>query len=158
MATPNSTFTVGAILTAAQQNNFPFGVVSYKYDTAASINNLLTTVQSFVTSPAFTPVAGRLYRCTYSIGAIYKYTNIGNIEIQMRKDSTAGTVLNASYFSAVALATVLPFSTSVLLTSTQMGTASFIPTLCVQANTAGMAAANTAGYNGTILFEDIGLA
>ena len=154
----NTTFTTGAILTAAQMNNLPWGVISSKYDTAASISNALTTVQSFFTAPAFTPVAGRLYRATYSIGYIQKTTNVGNINITMRKDSTAGTILNDSVFSATGLGVLLPFSTSVLLTSTQMGTVSFVPTLCIQANTAGVEATNTGGYNGTILFEDIGAA
>ena len=157
MATPNATFTAGSVFTAAQANNFPLGVVSYKYDTTANIFNALTTVQELFRSGAFTPVAGRLYRCTYSIGAVFKGTNIGNIDITMRKNSTAGTIINSSYYSAVPLGVVLPFSTSVLLTSTQMGTTSFVPVLCVQANTAGMGAGNTGGYTGTILFEDIGL-
>jgi len=137
-------------------NRLPFGVVTAKYDTAASITNALTTVQSFLNTTAFTPVAGRLYRCTYSIGYVQKTTNLGNINITMRKDTTAGTVLNNSVFSATGLGVLLPFSTSVLLTSTQMGTASFVPTLCIQANTAGVEATNTGGYNGSIIFEDIG--
>jgi hypothetical protein len=153
----NTTFTTGAILTAAQMNNLPWGVISSRYDTAASLINASTAVQSFLNAPAFTPVAGRLYRCTYSIGVISKTTNNGNIDITMRKDSTSGAIINASVYSALFNIPV-PFSTSVLLTSTQMGTASFVPTLCVQANTAGISCYNTGGYNGTILFEDIGAA
>jgi len=158
MTTPNLTFTVGQVLTAAQQNNFPFGVVTYVRDTTATIFNNLTTVQELFRSGAFTPVAGRLYRCTYSIGGVSKGSNLGNIDISMRKDTTAGTVLNNSLYSGVPLNQILPFSTSVFLTSTQMGTASFIPVLCVQANTAGINVANSATAIGTILFEDIGLA
>ena len=153
----NTTFTTGAVLTATQMNNLPWGVISYKYDTAANLTNALTTVQSFFTAPAFTPVAGRLYRCTYSIGVVTKTTNNGNIDIQMRKDSASGTILNASVYSALFNIPV-PFSTSVLLTSTQMGTSSFVPTVCVVANTGGINVYNTGGYNGTILFEDIGAA
>jgi hypothetical protein len=158
MATPNATFTSGQILTAAQQNNFPLGVVSRTLNTTASIFNNLTTVQELFQAPAFTPVAGRLYRVTYSIGAVSKGNNVGNIDITLRQNSTAGTVLNASYFSAVPLLEVHPFSTTVFLTSTQMGTASFLPVVCVQANTAGIIVGNGSGYNGTILVEDIGLA
>ena len=157
MATPNTTFTT-QVLTSAQMNNLPFGVVSRTLNTTATLFNNLLTVQSFFTSPAFTPVAGRLYRCTYSIGAVDKLANIGNINIQMRKDSTAGTILQESFYSATGLSTYYPFSTSTLLTSTEMGTASFVPTVCVQANSAGLSVGNTGGYSGSILFEDIGSA
>lgn len=158
MATPNSSFVANQVLTASQQNNFPFGVISRKYDTAATLTNASTAVQELLNSPAFTPVAGRLYRLTYSIGFVAKTTNIGNIEIQMRKNSTAGTIIDNSYYSALGLGIYVPFSKSTFLTSTQMGTTSFVPTLCVMANTAGIAVGNTGGFNGTILFEDIGLA
>jgi hypothetical protein len=157
MATPNTTFST-AVLTSAQMNNLPFGVVSRAYNTAATLTVNSTTETELFTAPAFTPVAGRLYRCTYSIGFIAKTNNIGNIEIHMRKDNTAGTILNNSYYSALGLNIYVPFSTSVLLTSTQMGTASFIPSVCLVANTSGFVAGNTGGFNGTILFEDIGSA
>ena len=158
MATPNATFTAGQVLTAAQQNNFPLGVVSRTLNTTATIFNNLLTVQELFRAPAFTPVAGRLYRVTYSIGAVAKGSNIGNIDISLRQGSTAGTVLNNSYYSAVDLGVVLPFSTTVFLTSTQMGTTAFDPVVCVQANSAGISVGNGGGNNGTILIEDIGLA
>ncbi|CAB4179951.1 hypothetical protein UFOVP1054_10 [uncultured Caudovirales phage] len=156
--TINTTFTAGSVLTAAQMNNLPWGVISSTYNTTATINNTSTAVQSFFTGPAFTPVVGRKYRVSWSIGAVYKFTNLGNITIELRKDSTTGTIIDASYFSGVPLNTILPHSKSTLLTSTEMGTASFIPTVCVTANTAGMAVANIGGFPGSIIFEDIGAA
>ena len=158
MATPNTTFTSGAILTAAQMNNLPFGVVSRKYDTAAIATVNSTVETSFFSSPAFTPVAGRLYRCTYSIGYVVKTNNGGNVNIRLRKDSTAGTILNDSFYSSLGVGVYVPFSTSIFLTSTQMGTTSFVPTITVQANTSGFIADNTGDTHGTILFEDIGSA
>lgn len=62
MASPNTTFTTGAVFTAAQANNFPFGRV------AAAIN--ITSNQGSITGTqiditgatiTFTAVAGRLY-------------------------------------------------------------------------------------------------
>ena len=158
MATPNTTFVSGNILTAAQMNNLPFGVVSREYNTTATLTVNSTTETSFFTSPAFTPVAGRLYRCTYTIGFIAKTNNNGNINVRIRKDSTAGTILNDSEYSALGVNVYVPFSTSILLTSTQMGTASFVPTVCIVANSSGFVAANTGNTHGTILFEDIGSA
>jgi len=158
MATPNTTFVANTVLTAAQQNNFPFGVISRKYDTAAVATVNSTTETSFLASPAFTPVAGRLYRCTYSIGYVVKITNGGNVYIRMRKDTTAGTILNESFYSSLGVGVYVPFSTSIFLTSTQMGTTSFVPTITIQANTSGFTADNTGDTHGTILFEDIGSA
>ena len=158
MATPNTTFVSGNILTAAQMNNLPFGVVSREYNTTATLTVNSTTETSFFTSPAFTPVAGRLYRCTYTIGFIAKTNNNGNLNVRLRKDSTAGTILNDSEYSALGVNVYVPFSTSILLTSTQMGTASFVPNVCIVANSSGFVAGNTGNTHGTILFEDIGSA
>lgn len=158
MATPNTTFTAGQILTAAQMNNVPFGVVSRTYNTTGTLTVNSTVETSLFQAPAFTPVAGRLYRCTYSIGYVVKTNNGGNINIRMRKDTTAGTILNDSLYSSLGVSVYVPFSTSILLTSTEMGTASFVPVVSVVANTSGFEAANTGDTHGTILFEDIGLA
>ena len=158
MATPNSSFVANQVLTASQQNNFPFGVISRTYDTAAIAIVNSTTETSFFTSPAFTPIAGRLYRCTYSIGYVVKINNGGNINIRMRKNNTTGTILNDSVYSSLGVNVYVPFSTTVFLTSTEMGTSSFTPMVCIVANTSGFEASNTGDYHGTILFEDIGLA
>ena len=62
---PNTDFTAGAILTAAQQNNFPRGVMGYFTSTA---NSAVTTATADVTGATvtFTAVANRLYRATFS--------------------------------------------------------------------------------------------
>lgn len=60
---PNTDFTSGQILTAAQQNNFPRGVMNYAISTA----NVAVTTVADVTgmSLTFTAVANRLYRATF---------------------------------------------------------------------------------------------
>jgi hypothetical protein len=59
----NTEFTSGQILTAAQQNNFPRGLVSVTSATTAS--GTFTTEITTITAPSFTAVAGRLYRISY---------------------------------------------------------------------------------------------
>jgi hypothetical protein len=60
---PNTDFTSGQILTAAQQNNFPRGVMGYAVSTA---NATVTTVADVTgMSVTFTAVANRLYRATF---------------------------------------------------------------------------------------------
>jgi hypothetical protein len=62
---PNTDFTTGQVLTAAQQNNFPRGVMGYAKSTADSTS--ISTTQADVPgmSVTFTAVANRLYRATF---------------------------------------------------------------------------------------------
>jgi hypothetical protein len=63
--TPNTTFVSGAILTAAQQNNFPRGIMGYAISTAnTSCGTSATDLTGM--SITFTAVANRLYRATFS--------------------------------------------------------------------------------------------
>jgi hypothetical protein len=61
---PNTDFTAGAILTAAQQNRFPRGVMGYAVSTG---DTALTTSEIDITgmSITFTAVANRLYKATF---------------------------------------------------------------------------------------------
>ena len=156
--TVNSPTTPGQILTSAYVNNMPRGVISSVRDTAGSLAVNSTTETELFRGPAFTPAAGRLYRVTYTIGYLAKTNNGGNVNVRLRKDSTTGTILNDSLYSALGVDVIVPFSTSIVLTTTQMGTALFTPLVCLVANTSGFTATNTGGYNGTIVFEDIGAA
>jgi hypothetical protein len=71
----NTTFTAGAVLTAQQMNNLPWGVVDATaggtggrgYAVGAS-NFSLTTSEADVTgmTVTFTPVTGRIYRATFT--------------------------------------------------------------------------------------------
>ena len=61
---PNTTFVSGAILTAAQQNAFPRGLMT-DVVTNTSFVNLTTSLVTTLTSSSFTAVAGRTYRITY---------------------------------------------------------------------------------------------
>jgi hypothetical protein len=60
---PNTDFTAGAILTAAQQNRFPRGIVALGETTTATANVSVETLS--VTSSSFTAVANRYYKLTY---------------------------------------------------------------------------------------------
>jgi hypothetical protein len=60
---PNTDFSSGAVLTAAQQNRFPRGVVAFGSATASTVVGAVETTQ--ITASAFTAVANRYYRITY---------------------------------------------------------------------------------------------
>jgi hypothetical protein len=60
---PNTDFSSGAVLTAAQQNRFPRGIMAY--NTATGTDSTITVEEIQITAPAFTAVANRLYRIIY---------------------------------------------------------------------------------------------
>jgi hypothetical protein len=118
--TANTTFVSGAILTAAQMNALPWGIVDATaggtsgrgYVMRNSANFTITTTLADVTAMTvtFTPVTGRLYRATFSARAsnvsaaqnvITKLTDGSNVV----KNSTAGYMIGTGdttvYLSAV---------------------------------------------------------
>jgi len=134
------------------------GDVSYTRNTGAILNLTTATETSFMTSPAFTPKAGRLYEVTVTVGYHVKTTAVGNTTIRIRKDNVSGTILDTFTFSAVPVNVYINYTRTVLLTSTQMGTTSFVPTITVQTNTNGYTIANDATQPGAIIIKDIGAA
>jgi len=87
----NTTFTSGAILTAAQMNNLPWGIVDATaggtsgrgYVTRTTGNYSMTTTMADVTglTITFTPVTGRLYKASFSAWL----TNVGTSQdLQVR--------------------------------------------------------------------------
>jgi hypothetical protein len=80
--TVNSTFTAGAILTAAQMNNMPFGLVDSATNSSLSQNvTSLTDITSL--SVTFTAVAGRLYKVEGWVAlATTEGTNVANTLIR----------------------------------------------------------------------------
>jgi hypothetical protein len=134
------------------------GDVSYVRNTTAILNLTTSTETSFMTSPSFTPKAGRLYEVTVTVGYHVKTTGSGNTTIRIRKDNVSGTVLDTFTFSAVPVNQYISYTRTVLLTSTQMGTTAFVPTITAQTNTNGYTIANDATQPGAIIIKDIGAA
>jgi hypothetical protein len=133
------------------------GVQSYVIDTTTSLAITTTSVTSMFTAPSFTPIAGRLYEITYSVGNLLKTTAAGQVLVRLYKGTT--TQIDYGYCDAVALNESFYFSKTMVLTSTQMGTSAFIPTVRIQTTTNGVYADNTStGGNGAIIIKDIGAA
>jgi hypothetical protein len=114
-----------------------------------------TTDTTMFSGGTFTPEAGRLYLVTYTIGNIQKTTNAGTIFIYLRKN-VGGSILDRSYITNMAAFEERPYSKTFVLTSTQMGTTSFTPSISIQASTNGYYASNASPDNGTITIVDIG--
>jgi hypothetical protein len=83
---PNTNFTSGQILTAAQQNNFPRGLMGYVVRTTGNIS--LTTTLTDVTgaSVAFTAVANRGYKVSFS-ALVGKTGSNGQVDVTLADGS-----------------------------------------------------------------------
>jgi hypothetical protein len=76
--TPNTAFTSGQILTAAQMNAFPRGLMT-DIVTNATAPTLTTAIATYLTAASFTAVTGRLYRITYYEPRIRGNTNAAGL-------------------------------------------------------------------------------
>lgn len=80
--TPNTTFSSGAILTAAQMNRLPWGIMGYA---SATANQTGITTETNITSLSvtFTADSTRIYRTTLYIGYIEQVTTAAYPEIRI---------------------------------------------------------------------------
>ena len=156
--TPNTTFTSGQILTAAQQNNFPRGLMTDIVSSTTGGINLTTSYVTMLTSASFTAVAGRTYRITY-------------FEPRIRSNTSASSTASQS-FAVFNGATQLNNADSVAFTSANV----FASCICIYVGTltagatviTGQAMASTttgtpqlqrgAGQFAFLSIEDIGAA
>ena len=119
---PNTDFVAGAILTAAQQNRFPRGVMALNSNTSSDAS-VVNTEEVTITSSAFTAVANRYYRITYTepniaAGTGYfvarlRLTNLAGTQIT-RFDNT--TNVTERYFTVVWTGTLTAGSTVIVST------------------------------------------
>jgi hypothetical protein len=126
---PNTDFSSGAVLTAAQQNRFPRGVMAFGQASANSSITLTETTQ--ITASAFTAVANRYYRIIYyeptaspAAGA-GSYINLliknGATQLQIATIQNTGATQSAN---GIIVQLVTTFSAgSVTLTARASGTA-----------------------------------
>ena len=87
---PNTDFTVGQVLTAAQQNRFPRGVMAFA---SSATNFSITTTETAATgmSVTFTAVANRYYKVTYFEPNIYLGAS-NQVNAGIRLTNTSGTL------------------------------------------------------------------
>jgi hypothetical protein len=92
---PNTNFTSGQILTAAQQNQFPRGIVAFNESTSTVGVGTSTTLT--ITASTFTAVANRYYKITY-IEPDMGPGGIGNrMDVSIRLNNAAGAQIQLMY-------------------------------------------------------------
>jgi len=99
---PNTDFSAGAVLTSAQQNRFPRGVMAYAVSTT---NYTLTTSTAIATgmTVTWTAVANRYYRISYYEPLVETSTvSASYTALSLRPTNAAGTLNQQGILTTVA--------------------------------------------------------
>jgi len=145
---PNTTFSSGAILTAAQMNALPFGIVAYSQATA----NESFTVEEVTFTVTFTAIANRYYEITYFEPKLFTSAGANEIQMRIRLTNIAGAIQQnawASGASTVGIAGIL----SGIKTFTA-GSVTLVST--IQTSAATGTAERSATQIGFLLVKDLG--
>lgn len=145
MPSPNTDFSSGQVLTAAAQNKFPRGVMSYTQSTTS--DTTITTEETQIIATAFTAVANRYYRVTYHEPDIYQGTTYVTSRIK-----NGATTLQTGY-------TYQGAGIDRSLTTTWVGTftaGSVTLTATLQSASGTAQAVRSANVIAFVLVEDIG--
>ena len=152
---PNTDFTSGAVLTAAQQNRFPRGVMALATSTTSYT---LTTTETIATgmTVTFTAVANRYYKISYFEPQAQTSSIASNTTITIRQTNAAGTVLNNTIFAneTAALDQSGMFCTRTLTFSA--GSITVVGCAKVSATTSAPALIRDSTRQAQLLIEDIG--
>ena len=138
---------------------YPQGIKSYQRSTTETITPTTTEVV-FMAGGAFTPVAGRLYEITITVGNLSKETTAGAVYVSLRKGA-GGTLLSRS---VIEFDTYDDFDTQTggtytftqIFTTSQLGTTSFAPYVYGNTNLGGATLQNSTTYPGCLIVKDIG--
>ena len=146
---PNTDFSSGAVLTAAQQNRFPRGIMAY--NTATATDAAITVEEIEITAPAFTAVANRLYRIIYYEPGFGSTVNAAMI-MRVRLTNLAGGIQQ----EAIIENTGAQQTNGILIGYSTFAAGSTVLVATLQTN-AGTGSANRSGVKFAILsVEDVG--
>lgn len=157
MATPNSTFTVGQVLTSQQQNNFPFGLMGLQTLTSVFTTSAThTTFQDTGMTLTITEISGRRYRI---IAVSNIYTPGGVQALNMRLLRSAAVLKQSNFTESVmnsgnSLGIV---TMNYIYTSVSSGSATYKMQMSAGANNTSCADYGDATQPRQFYIEDIGL-
>ena len=90
--TPNTTFSSGAILTAAQMNRFGRGIMATPA-TSTTTDSTITTTEEVMLTYTFNAVSGRMYEVTYVEPSLLG-TTATTLNARIREDNVTGATIN----------------------------------------------------------------
>ena len=145
---PNTDFSSGAVLTAAQQNRFPRGVMAFNQSTTSDTS--ITSEEVQITGSSFTAVANRYYKITYFEPNIVSGT--GYFTFQIRQTNISGTIVQQFYEQSATGQD--RFAHGVWIGTLTAGSQNFVATASMSAGTGTLSrSSNRVAY---LLVEDIG--
>jgi hypothetical protein len=149
--TINTTFSVGAVLTAAQQNNFPRGLAA-DIKKSETTDSSITTTEEVMLTLTFSQVSGRNYLFTY-IEPNLTGTAATTATVRFRETNLAGGIYN-TLRTQVAIATS---ATSVAQYVYCAGTSSSLTIVAtIQAGTGTITATRSSSQIANMFVTDIG--
>jgi hypothetical protein len=157
MTSPNTTFTSGAILTAAQMNNLPFGVCGLQtLTTVFTTSATHTTFQDDGLTLTITEISGRRYRIT---ALENPYPSGGLQGIQFSLIRGASTLRNWTYSAALMDAGVAyPAVLQYVYTSVGSGVATYKMQLAAATANTAVTTYGDGTFPRQFIIEDIGTA
>lgn len=154
--TPNVDFVSGAILTAAQQNQFPRGLMTAPVKNTTTQGSVSTEVALTSMTLTFTAVANRIYKFTWFEPNIDAAAGVSSSLIgRVRLTNISGTVLGLGYLNTGLGANAVFLSVTGYFTPSA-GTTTII---CTAASSPANGSLNRAStYPAIFMVEDIGAA
>jgi len=140
-------------------DSMPRGVLMSQRNTGAIATIGAGVELAFFNTGSFTPVAGRKYAITYSVGFCQKITGDGDLEVRLRLGSTtSGTLLDSVVWSGFrnTYSQGGTMGRTVVLDSTLLGTSATDILVSVYTNTNSGFFTNAAAHKGYLIVEDIG--
>ena len=130
--TINTSFSVGATLTAAQCNNFPRGLTATPADSI--VTETFTSTEEVMLTYTFSQVSGRNYLFTY-IEPNLTGTAASTATMRFRQTNLAGSIYN-TLRANVATSTNTMLNAQYLHTATSSGSLTIVATIQISSGTA----------------------
>ena len=149
---PNTAFSSGAVLTAAQQNRFPRGIMAFIEST--SFDTYGTTEAVKLTANSFTAEAGRYYRFTYFEPVIQLPSGTSTyFEQRIRLTNTSGAQYAFGQQQSQSATQVSNTNIIQTVAGLSAGTYTFVGTM---KSSTGTPSLFRSGFKAFLLVEDIG--
>ena len=150
---PNTNFSSGAVLTAAQQNRFPRGIMAYAELT--SLGSYTNTETVMITATQFTAEANRYYRFTYFEPVIQLPSGTSAYyEQRIRLTNAAGAQYAFGQQQSQSATQTSQTGFTQTVAGLSAGTYTFVGTM--KSSTVSTNSLYRSGFKAFILIEDIG--
>ena len=153
MPNPNTDFSSGAVLTAAQQNRFPRGIMAY--NAVVATDATVTIEELMITSSSFPAVANRYYRITYLEPSMASTVGNAVFTMRIRQTNIAGAIQNEVRVLNPSGSVAIPTSgICQAIVTLSAGATTMVATLACSAGTGQAQRSGT--IIASLLVEDIG--